>query len=61
MADYLDEKEARERIVDRLRRNGADKSAATTQADDSVGRTFDTLARKAGLSAAERTRKPRQE
>lgn len=61
MASHLDEKEARERIEDRLRRNGYDKTNATREADASVGRVFDNHDRRAGLSKAEQQRKPRSE
>jgi len=61
MGSHLDEKEARERIEDRLRRNGYDKRNAASEADSSVGRVFDNHARRAGMSQAEQARKPRSE
>lgn len=55
---YISEKETRERMVDRLRSHGFEKKLAEKTADSSVGRVVDTLTRKAGMSEAERNRKP---
>ena len=54
MASYRSEQETRERIEDRLRQAGADKRTAQKQADASVGRVVDNLAKQAGKPAAER-------
>lgn len=54
-----DEKEARERMTEDMRKSGCNKKWAEKEADASVGRVLDTLARKAGMSAAEQARTPR--
>ena len=48
MARYLDANEAREKMDDRLRRNGVGKSEAAKLADRVVGNALDNYARKTG-------------
>ena len=61
MPRYLNEHEARTEARDALERGGFDKATAAREAEGTVRRVFTEYERRAGLSSAERQRKPNRE